>query len=411
MKKEVLKILNNYKIILTYGMAAVVIGIIVGIIDTIFGRVLLSITDFRGEYVKYLVPFLPLAGLFIMLIYRKISRDSLKGMGLVFSTAHGDTDKIPILLVPLVIVSTWITHLFGGSAGREGVAVQLGATIAHWSGKKIPILNNKRALLVIGMSAGFAGLFQTPVAATFFALEVIVSGVLLYEILFPAIIGAFTASFTSHYLGLEKFSVKINISLDITMFMLLKLVVLGIAFGITGALFAHLLSILKNKASEIFTDPLKKIFIIGIFVAVMLLLVHMGRYAGLGTNLISIGFSGGDINSYDWILKLVFTVVTLSAGFQGGEVTPLFAIGTTLGIWLGGILGMPVMLTGALGYAAVFGSATNTLIAPIIIGAEVFGGNNILLFAVVCSVAFIFNGNRTIYSSQKRYSFFDSEEL
>ena len=143
---------------------------------------------------------------------------------------------------------------------------------------------------------------------------------------------------------------------------------------------------------------------ISIPLAIILIFLWQGRYSGLGTNLISSVFSGGEVYSIDWILKLLLTVLTLSIGFQGGEVTPLFSIGATLGMVLGGLLGISPVLCGALGYAAVFGSATNTLIAPIMLGIEVFGGSNMLLFVVVCSIAYIVNGNKSIYGAQEKSS-------
>ena len=140
----------------------------------------------------------------------------------------------------------------------------------------------------------------------------------------------------------------------------------------------------------------------GCVLTLILLLLHTGRYCGLGTNLISASFSGKEIYTYDWILKFLLTILTLSAGYQGGEVTPLFAIGSSLGIVLANLLGIPIELAAALGYAAVFGSGTNTLLAPILIGAEVFGTQNILYFVIVCSLAYVFNGNKTIYTLQKK---------
>ncbi len=404
-------IIEDYKEVFIYSFIAILVGIIIGAIDAVFGEVLIKITEIRAENPVKLIPFLPLAGVLIIILYSKLSKESFKGMTLVFQTGHGDINRIPKMLVPLVIVSTWITHLFGGSAGREGVAVQLGATVAHTIGRKLRFLDNPRALLVIGMAAGFSGLFQTPIAATFFAIEVLISGVILYEVLLPALVASYAASITSHLLGLEKFSVAVNDSLNITPTVLGKLILIGIIFGIVGGFFAHILSYFKKIFADKIKNPMKRIFIIGIVLAIIFLLLHLGRYSGLGTNLISLSFKNGVIYNYDWILKLILTAITLAAGYQGGEVTPLFSIGASLGIVLGNILGLPVMLIAALGYAAVFGSATNTLFAPILIGAEVFGPQNTLYFAIVCSLAYIFNGNKTIYSAQKRFSFFSEEGL
>ncbi|MEA4973559.1 MAG: chloride channel protein [Candidatus Metalachnospira sp.] len=403
------KLIAEYKEIFLYSFIAIFVGILIGAIDAVFGQVLIKITEIRAGNPIKLIPFLPIAGVAIMLLYNKFSKESLKGMTLVFQTGHGDINNIPKMLVPLVIFSTWITHLFGGSAGREGVAVQLGATVAHAIGRKMKFLNNPRALLVIGMAAGFSGLFQTPIAATFFAMEVLVSGVILYEVLLPALVASYAASITSHLLGLEKFSVTIENSLDLTPVIFAKIVVVGIIFGIVGGVFAHTLSFCKKKFADKIENPIKRIFIIGCILSIIFLVLHLGRYSGLGTNLINLSFQNGHIYNYDWILKLLLTIITLAAGYQGGEVTPLFSIGASLGIVMGNILGLPVMLIAALGYAAVFGSATNTLLAPILIGVEVFGPQNTIYFAIACSLAYIFNGNKTIYSAQKKFSFFSED--
>lgn len=402
------KIYDNYKEILINTLIATVVGILIGVLDAIFGRVLLIVSDIRTNNIVKLVPFLPLAGLVIVLLYRKFSKDSIKGMTLIFQTGHGDCERIPKMLIPLIMLSTWITHLFGGSAGREGVAVQLGATVAHTMGRKMKLPNNSRVLLIVGMAAGFAGLFQTPLAATFFAMEVLVAGTIVYEALLPALAASFVASYTSHLIGLEKFSVSINTTLNISIATIPKIIILGIVFGIVGGVFAHALAFSKSFFGKRILSPIKRIFIMGCGISLILLILHLGRYSGLGTNLINLSFSGGKIFAYDWIFKIILTILTLSAGYQGGEVTPLFSIGASLGILLASILGMPPMLIAALGYAAVFGSASNTLLAPILIGAEVFGSENLLLFVIVCSIAYVFNGNRTIYSSQKKYNYLAS---
>ncbi|MDF2804572.1 MAG: eriC 2, partial [Anaerocolumna sp.] len=203
-------IVKRYKDIIIDTALAIPIGVVIGTLDAVFGRVLLKVTDIRNQYVLWLVPLLPIAGIFIVFLYKKFNEECLKGMSLVFQTGLGDRDSIPKILIPLTIVTTWITHLFGGSAGREGVAVQVGATVAHTLGKKIGRPNNSRILLITGMAAGFAGLFQTPFAATLFAMEVMVVGVIQYTALLPALTAAFVASGTSHFLGLEKFFVSIT---------------------------------------------------------------------------------------------------------------------------------------------------------------------------------------------------------
>ena len=392
-------------------LVAAMIGIIAGALCAFFGRVLLAITAFRSSHVIWLLPFLGVAGALTIFAYQKISKESLKGMGLVMKVGFGEEEKIPILLIPLIIFGTWLSHLFGGSAGREGVAVQLGATIANNLGRAWKIKGKQRILVLTGMAAGFAGLFQTPLTAVFFAMEVMVAGVVCYDALFPAMIAAWIASTTSHLLGLEKFSVVIPGEMVWNVGTIIKVVIIAIVFGVVGGGFAFLLKNAKKKVEKITIAPVKRIFLIGSLLAVLFLVLHMGRYSGLGTNLIAASFDGKPIYWYDWALKVLLTVATLAVGYQGGEVTPLFSIGASLGIVLATIFGLPLTLVAALGYAAVFGAATNTILAPILIGVEVFGGSNMIAFVVVCTIAYICNGRQTIYGAQKSYQFEENKMI
>jgi len=392
---------HSYFLYLKLIIAGIIIGLIVGIIDTIFGRGLLLIGDIRKEYLYYFVPFLALAGLLIVFIYQKFAGKTSKGMGLIFEVGHGTEKDIPLRLVPIVTVATWITHLFGGSAGREGVAVQLGATLSHRFNKYFNFPDKSKVFLVTGMAAGFGGLFQTPIAALFFGLEVLALGNLQLYALLPAAVAAFTASWTSSFLGLEKFTHIVNTNLSITPMIFVKFAILGIIFGIAGNLFVYLQSFLKKFAAEKIKNPYYRIFIIGIFLSVILLLLHEGRYTGLGTNLIENSFSGEQIFGYDWILKLLLTTLTLAAGFQGGEVTPLFSIGASLGVVIAIFFGLPIEFVAAAGYISVFGSATNTLLAPIFIGGEVFGYQNIPYFVIVMLFAYFINRRASIYGLQR----------
>ena len=394
---------HSYFLYLKLIIASIIIGLIVGIIDTIFGRGLLLIGDIRKEYLYYFVPFLALAGLLIVFIYQKFAGKTGKGMGLIFEVGHGTEKEIPLRLIPIVTVATWITHLFGGSAGREGVAVQLGATLSHRFNKYFNFPDKSKVFLVTGMAAGFGGLFQTPIAALFFGLEVLALGNLQLYALLPAVVAAFTASWTSSFLGLEKFTHIVNTNLSITPMTFVKFAILGIIFGIAGNLFVYLQSFLKKFASEKIKNPYYRIFIIGIFLSVILLLLHKGRYTGLGTNLIENSFSGEPIFGYDWILKLLLTTLTLAAGFQGGEVTPLFSIGASLGVVIATFFGLPIEFVAAAGYISVFGSATNTLLAPIFIGGEVFGFNNLPFFVIIVIFAYLVNRKISTYGLQKNY--------
>ena len=393
----------SYFLYLRLIVAGIIIGFIVGIIDTIFGRGLLLIGNIRKEYLYYLVPSLALAGLLIVFIYKKFAGRVKKGMGLIFEVGHGIENEIPLKLVPIVSIATWITHLFGGSAGREGVAVQLGATISHRFKKYFDFPNKSKIFLVIGMAAGFGGLFQTPIAALFFALEVLTLGNLQLYALLPAIVSSFVASWTSAFLGLEKFNHFVNTNFAVTPLTFVKFAILGIIFGIVGNLFVYLQNFLKKYLSEKIKNSYYRIFVIGILLSIVFLMLHEGRYTGLGTNLIENSFSGKQVYMYDWILKLILTTLTLSAGFQGGEVTPLFSIGASLGAVIAIFFGLPIEFVAAAGYISVFGSATNTLLAPIFIGGEVFGFSNLPYFVIIVVFAYLVNRKISTYGLQKNY--------
>ncbi|HEM6303605.1 TPA: chloride channel protein [Streptococcus suis] len=377
------------------------IGVGAGIITTLFGKILLEVGDLRSEFFTYLIPFLPLAGLVIVFVYQKWGREVQAGMGLVFKAGQGENVHISPVLVPLIISTTWLSHLFGASVGREGVAVQLGASLSHWLQKQGFKDLPKDMVTKIGMAAGFAGLFQTPLAASFFAIEVLIVGQYTWTSLPYCLVAAFAASTTSHLLGLEKFSHAIaTTSFHFTDSF--KWILIALCFGFIGNLFAWFLTQVKNISTRWFPNPYIKIAIMGVGLAVLLFFFHQGRYTGLGTNLIEASLAGEQVFDYDWLLKLLLTCLCLAAGFQGGEVTPLFAIGASAGAVLAGLLGLPTELVAALGYCAVFGTATNTLLAPIIIGYEVFGANLIPYAIPVLAIAYLVNRKQTIYGQQIR---------
>lgn len=387
---------KSYLLLISLG-----IGCLVGMTDSLFGQVLLAVSRFREQHYLLLLPFLPIAGCLIIFSYKKLGNGAEKGMGIIFEVGNTKKEKVPKRLIPLVMVTTWITHLFGGSAGREGVAVQIGASLASIIQRGGGFYYQKRLFLMIGMAAGFSGLFQTPIAASFFAVEVLVVGKLEYAALPYVGVAAYSASTVSSWLGLEKFSVPLKQEFVPTIEVLLKLFFVGILFGLVGWLFAWLLKKTKKVVLLKLKNPYYRMALLGLVLSMIFLFFNPGRYTGLGTNLISASFSGEKVVSYDWICKLLLTVLTLAAGFQGGEVTPLFAIGASVGVVLAQLLGLPVMAIAACGYICVFSAATKTLFAPIFIGAEVFGYPHLIYFVPLVIVAYKFSGKQSIYSGQE----------
>ncbi len=366
------------------------IGAIVAICEVIFGKGLEWILNFREHMGCVMLVGLPFAGLAIVFLFDHWGRISRKGMGLVFEVDQGKSDWIPLRMAPFMIVSTWITHFFGGSAGREGVAMQIGATVSHYFGKYFRFKNSGVIFMVAGMAAGFAGLFGTPITAIFFALEVLVAGTLKYRAMSCAIPASFTAAYVSSLFGLHKSTFKIGSVSDLDVELSIKLLVLGILFGLIGGLFAFSLKHTKAFVANKIKNPYKRIFMMGILVAILLFVFGKCRYSGVGENLIVGSLTSEKIYSYDWILKFVLTILTL------------FAIGSSLGAIIAPVFGLNPLFVAALGYCSVFGAATNTFLAPIAIGMEVFGYQYFPFFFVVCAIAYIVNQNESIYALQRQ---------
>lgn len=397
-KETVIKLLD----ILIFSAAAVVVGAAAGAIDALFGGVLAKITEFREAHTAILLPFLPVAGLVVLWVYRKIGGDSIKGMGVIFEVKDERRGNVPFRIIPLAMGSTWLTHLVGGSVGREGVAVQMSCVVSYNAARLIPIKNAKKILLVAGVAAGFAGLFRTPLAAVFFALELFSIGLLEIESLLPALCAAFSATIVSGLLGIEKFSAQVSPAFDLDAIGVLCLIALGVASGLAGLAFSRSIRGLKKLFTKLLPNAYLRIAIVGAVTAGLLLLCGMGRYAGASEGLISAAVGkGGEVYAWDFAAKLIFTAMCVAAGYMGGEVAPLFAIGSTMGAVLGAAMGMPPQFAAVLCYAAVFGAGTNTLIAPMLVGAEIFGWEFMPYLAIVCAIAYFMNFDRSIYPQHK----------
>ena len=401
----------------TFVLLGIALGAVIGALTACFGDISDRLSVIRDTNPLYFIPALALGGAAIAFAYKKWGRWTERGMDQVFAVGLNKETDFPLVAIPMAAVSTWLTQLFGGSAGREGAAMQIGSALSYNISKKLPFENSAHIMLVTGLAAGFAGIFQAPMAATAFALEVLLVGHFELAALMPAAAAAFTACKVSSMLGFHKFSVDLNSLLDASGFsasiftnegsldgsMLLKLALMGVLFGIVGGGFAKLLGLSQDFFAKKFPNSIKRIAIMGVGISVLLLVFFQGRYAGLGTNLLDLcfGADAAGIAGYDWILKFALTILTLSAGFVGGVVTPLFAIGATFGVFVAGMFGMPLALAAALGFAAVFASASNTLWAPILIAGEIFGFNCLPAFFIVCTVAYICNGGQSIYKQKK----------
>lgn len=377
-----------------------IVGILTGIAATLFLMSLEKVTELRISY-PWLLFLLPFGGGFVSFLYSKYGKNSLKGNNLILEKINESSGRIPFRMAPLVFLGTVITHLFGGSAGREGTGVQIGASISEGVGRLLRLDKiDNRIILMSGISSGFSSVFGTPLAGTVFGLEVAVLGTMNYEGLIPCFTAAVVGNIVTSALGVHHTHYKIMEVPDITYIIILKIVIIAIIFGLVSKFFSELTHKLKEIFSKLFQNAVIKSIAGGILIILLTYIVGRRDYLGLGIPLIENSFSGQS-NHLDFIWKIIFTSLTLGTGFQGGEVTPLFVIGATLGNSLSGIFNISPSFLAALGLIGVFTGATNTPIASFILGIEMFGSQGILYMFMTCAVSYVFSGHTGIYTSQR----------
>lgn len=375
------------------------VGIFVGVASALFLYLLNLSTNFRETHL-WIISFLPIGGLLIGLSYYYWGDSVVKGNNLLIEEFHNPQRIIPFRMAPLVLFGTVVTHFFGGSAGREGTAVQIGGAIADQLTRVMKLHNRERRMvLVMGISAGFASVFGTPLAGAIFALEVFIVGRMRYEAIFPSFLVAIIANYVTMVLGATHTHYSIMNVPAISFENIVWCIVAGVFFGLTARAFSWLIALISKVFRNKIKYPPLRPFIGGIFIAVTVYAFGAYKYIGLGLPTIHNAFEM-DMPSYDFLLKLLFTTFTLGVGFKGGEVTPLFFIGATLGNALGDIIPLPIALLAGMGFVAVFAGATNTPIACIVMGMELFGLAGSVYIAIACIVSYLLSGHTGIYSAQ-----------
>lgn len=377
-----------------------IVGIITGFAAVLFLKSLELATDLRMRY-TWILFFLPLGGAIVSFLYSRYGKNSSKGNNLIIEKINESSGRVPFRMAPLVFFGTFITHLFGGSAGREGTGVQIGASIAEGIGDllKLDKVDN-RIILMAGISSGFASVFGTPLAGTVFGLEVVALGIMSYEALIPAFTASIVGDFMVSFLGVHHTHYKVAGVPDLTLLTMIKVAFAAILFGLTSKLFSELTHKLKELFTEGFENPTIKSLVGGILVIVLVYMVGTRDFLGLSIPLISESFSG-QVHPFTFLGKIIFTSLTLGTGFQGGEVTPLFVIGSSLGNTLSNALNMSPSFLASLGLIGVFAGATNTPIASFILSLEMFGSQGIVFVFMTCAISYIFSGHTGIYTSQK----------
>lgn len=402
--------------LLYWTVLIVPISIVIGSLVALFLWLLELVTDIRWNNLG-LIFLLPLAGLFITFLYKTYGKNSDAGNNLIMDEIHKPGGGIPFRMTPFVLISTILTHLVGGSAGREGTAVQMGGSIASLFSTWYRLKHrDKRILLMCGMAAGFGAVFGTPIAGAVFAMEVLAIGRIKYDALIPCFIASVLADITCSMYGIHHTHYVISFTGNTThwlpyisfdLWLLFKVIVAGTAFGLAGFLFARTSHTIKNASSKYIPNKWLTPIIGGGLVIAISYALGTFDYLGLGvTNpkggvSIFSAFTANGSDTWSWLWKLLLTAITISTGFKGGEVTPLFFIGATLGNTLATISGSPIDLFAGLGFIAVFAGATNTPLACTFMGVELFGSNNVVYYAVACFTAYYFSGHSGIYASQK----------
>ena len=383
---------------LKWGLFGLLMGAWGGLLGAGFHHLLHFVTHLRQEH-TWLIFLLPVAGLCSVGIYTLFRQRSNRGTNEVIDAILTGGD-VSAYVSPTIVLASTVTHLFGGSAGREGAALQIGASNATLISRGLRLeARDRRVLIMSGMSAVFAGLFGTPLTATLFCMEFVSVGTLFSPALLPSYIASFTAAKVSGLLGVHAEGLLLETVTAVTLGNVWRFVILAVLVSLVGILMCWLFHKAEHLAQHHVKNPWIRIVIGGTLILALTLLVGDQRYNGAGMDM-ALGAVEGNAQWFDFILKMLFTAVTLAAGFKGGEIVPTFCIGATFGCVVGGLLGLDPGICGALGLIGLFCCATNSPFASIVLSIEMFGSANVHLFALVCVICFVLSGQGGLYSSQ-----------
>lgn len=385
--------------ILKWILITAVAGALIGSASALLLSSLNWATDYRESHL-WIIGLLPLAGLVIGLIYHYFAGTAARGNNFLIEEIHSAHNIIPFKMAPLVYIGTVLTHLFGGSAGREGTGVQMGGAIADFMSRIFRMHPYDRKIMIqIGIGAGFASVFGTPLAGAVFALEVIIVGRMRYDAILPIFLASFFANYACHAWGIKHTVYHITqvpgLGVDILLWVLLA----SVFFGLTARLFSRSIEFWSRTAKKYVAYAPFRPLLGGICIALCVWIMGTTKYIGLGVPVIVSSFSETQM-WYDFLLKLILTTFTIGVGFKGGEVTPLFFVGATLGSALSAVIPLPLSFMAGIGFVAVFAGATNTPIACTFMGIELFGVEAGIYLGVACVASYLFSGHTGIYTAQ-----------
>ncbi|SFU08154.1 H+/Cl-antiporter ClcA [Algoriphagus locisalis] len=389
-----------FRYILLWIVLGLLVGLLSGSASAVFLIALNWATDYRESHL-WIIALLPIAGFVIGWSYYRFGENSVKGNNLLLDELYKTEKPIPLRMTPLVLLGTVLTHLFGGSAGREGTAVQMGGSLADQLTKYFHLNDeDRRIILIAGVAGGFASVFGTPLAGAIFALEWMLHRQIRWKSIFPAFWTAFVANWVCGSLfAVGHTHYFIDLVPPHTLVNLLWIIPAGIAFGFSGRLFAQSTHFFSHQFSKYISYPPLRPVIGGLLIAAFVYISDSTTYIGLGVPRIVEAFET-PLPWYDWLAKTGLTSFTLGAGFKGGEVTPLFFTGATLGNALATWVPLPLALMAGMGFVGVFSGATNTPMACTVMGMELFGYESGIFLGIACLIAYLFSGKSSIYSSQ-----------
>ncbi len=379
-------------------LVSMVTGLTVGGFSTLFAFMMNSVTDFRSKN-DFIILFLPLAGIVTVFLYSIFKYKNDKGTNLVLSTVHAQSE-IPFRMAPLIFVTTILTHLFGGSAGREGAALQLGGSIGNQLGRWMRFDDaDKRVVVLCGMSAAFAALFGTPMAAAVFSMEVVSVGIMYYAALVPCAFSSLIASYFASNFGIHGDDFSGIVFPELTPLTTVEMIALSILCAVISIVFVIMLHSTGDLFRKYLKNPYIRIFLAGCVIVVLTLLFQTRDYNGAGIAVIERAINGEAV-PYAFLVKMIFTAITIEAGFRGGEIVPSFFIGATFGCTYGAFIGFSPSVCAAVGLIALFCGVTNCPITSMLISFELFGAGGIHYFLIAVAVSYFMSGYYGLYKDQ-----------